>query len=166
MQRKSWKQKREASSLHTSSQGSVEKQWHQEKQSQRPGQQKVPHRSSMNNKNYTWLPFLETLITSLGTFSPSHNPAHTKQLPCTGIIVLLVTLAPGFHGKLSLSCQRMNSPVSLVVPCFLCPAARGLHLTKGGLCSPDSHGKAFPSLALEETLKSSEQEALSQLFIL
>lgn len=95
-QSKSWKQKREASSLHTSSQGAVEKQWHREKQSQRPGQQKVPHRSSVNNKNYTWLPSLETLIMSLGTFSPSHKPAHTKQPPCIGILALLVTLNPVF----------------------------------------------------------------------
>lgn len=128
MQSKSWKQKREASSVHTSSQGSVEKQWHREKQSQRPGQQKVPHRSSVNNKNYTWLPSPETLITSLGTFSPSHNPAHTKQLPCIGIFVLLVTFNtvfpweavpflpedefPSFFGSplLSLSCCQGVAP--------------------------------------------------------
>lgn len=122
MQSKSWKQKREASSLHTSSQGSVEKQWHRGKQSQRPGQQKVPHRSSGNNKNYTWLPSLETLIRSLGTFSLSHKPALTKQTRYTGILALLVAFStlfpweavpfwpenefPGFFGSplLSLSC--------------------------------------------------------------
>lgn len=125
MQSKSWKQKREASSLHTSSQGSVEKQWHREKQSQRAGQQKVPHRSSVNNKNYTWLPSLETLITSLGTFSPSHKPAHTKQLPCIGILAPLVTVNAVFPWEAVPFLPEDEFPRIFVVPCFLYLAARG-----------------------------------------
>lgn len=88
----------------------------------------------------------------LGThcFSPSHKPSLTKQVPCTGIPALLVVINIVFPWD-ALSCQRMSPPVSLVVPCFLCLVTRELHLAKGGLCSPDTCGKVFPNLALEET---------------
>lgn len=102
MQSKSWKQKREASSLHTSSQGAVEKQWHQEKQSQRPGQQKVPRRSSINNKNYTWLPSLETLMMSPAPFPPHSNQPTQNSCPASGCLLFWSLSTLCFHGKLYL----------------------------------------------------------------
>lgn len=105
---------------------------------------------------------------SLGTncFSPLHKPFLTKQTPRTGTPALLVAINIVFPRDASAFLPEDEVPRIFGSPLFSVPCYQGAASDQGRTLLPRYCGKGFPNIALEETLKSPEDKALSQLLIL